>query len=436
MSGVCNLANRIGSYSSSSTTNCNVQIANIDAVDVQANHGSFTTLTINGTDLSGDLSDITQKTQYMFSDALETTFTSHVVVPSLEVSGGSFTVPNLTSTNITATNITTPDEVTSMKLGSASKTMVSLNPGSGYVGINMAAGSTSFPLDVTGTTRVSAPTTSTSTTQIVRAFVPSLATSASNEAQILFGVSSSSRRCGVLAYNYNDSVNTTTNTNKISLYNQGTTTPRLDIDSNFVAISGGKLKPTGCTSSFSAAGMTNIITGSTLGAAPYYYSIPLSVPFETYNTSMARKFRVHFYQVRKNTITPFLQIGGAGGYDATIATYENASIIGNNAGSGNPGTVNGIPLWNTDSFPNGIVNGFIQFEYIGHVPNQTTQALYVISGTLCSPYAVGAPAGGYGCYFAGNVVCNATNPVITSVRISTMGSANWTGGFVQLTYDA
>lgn len=121
---VCNPKNRIGYYApqaggtsgggsgtwtitSTETSNVAQSIMYINAVDVQANHGSFTTLTLNGTDFSTDLSSLVTKTQFMSASTSPntTTFTSAISAPSLTLSGGVFTITTLNATTGTITTL-------------------------------------------------------------------------------------------------------------------------------------------------------------------------------------------------------------------------------------------------------------------------------------------------------------------------------------------
>jgi hypothetical protein len=402
---VCDLSNRIGSYASGGSST--IQTMYIDAVDVQANHGSFTTLTVNGTDVSGEFSDVTEKTQYMDASGGETTFLSHVVVPTLEISSGTFSVANVNSTTLTATNILTPDEFTSMKIGSATKNMISLAPGSTQVGIHTAL--PSYPLDITGTMRISAPTTSTTTQQMIRAFVPNLATT-TNEAQILFGISASTRKAGVLSWTNVDA--TTTTNNKLSLYNFGTTTPRLEMDSNNIAITG-KFKSTGCTTDSPNAAM--------LSATPTTNNEFL-IPLTATSTLACRKFRISFLDVT-TTISPYILFGNiATGYDVTASTYQRVITFGNHAGSVSRGNTDGFMFWNTPATPNP-VSGSIQFEFVGTF---SSRQVWSVNGKMSDS----TNATPYYTYISGTVVMPSAIPVLMKVKVT-----NATGS-LNITYDA
>lgn len=429
---VCTPGNTIGYYAPTSsgaygtpttwnvtsTETHNVHTANIDAVDVQANHGSFTTLTVNGEDISGKFDDVVDKTQYMTVGGGQTTFTSKVVVPSFEISGGSFEVASIKGTTVTATNVLTPDEFTSMKIGSAAKNMISLAPGSGYVGINTA--SSSYPLDITGTTRVSAPSTQTGTYQTVRAFVPNLTASASNEAQIMFGVSSSTRRCGVLAYNYNDSVGTTTNTNKISLYNQGTTTPRLDMDSNNITITG-KLKVNGCT--------TDRLTSTVAFTSMSGSAVSLDIP------AGCTSFRLSFFDVTLNAYTgspvSSLKFETANGIDSVSNTYDRVTCQGDTGLR--RGNTAGMPIWDAVIWSSGTthqISGCIDFEMMGTLNNRQAWTVNGSSSNRSNHYN----------YYSGVILMDSSRTgQLTRIHWlldQVSPAATFAGGYVNLCYDA
>lgn len=115
---VCNAKYSIGNYTpaatgtwtitSTETSNVTQHIMYIDAVDVQANHGSFTTLTLNGSDFTGSFNDLNVKTQFMSSITTPsnlTIFTSEVQVPTLSITGGVLSLTTVNGTNINSTNI-------------------------------------------------------------------------------------------------------------------------------------------------------------------------------------------------------------------------------------------------------------------------------------------------------------------------------------------
>lgn len=405
---VCDVANRISSYAPIIGGSSGGGVyAFIDAVDIQANHGSFTTLTLDGTDFSTGIGDLLDKTQYITTGEGKTTFLSTVDVPNLNITGASLSVPTITSTTLTATNVQTPDETTSMKIGSATKNMISLNPSTTQVGIHTT--SPGVPLDITGITRVSAPSTTTSTTQILRAFIPNLAAGTTSEAQIQFGVSNGTRRCGVLAYNYADA--TTTTLNKISLYNQGTTTPRLDIDSTDITVTG-KLKPNGCTTSAVNA-TAPLITANT----------EFLIPVTSTNTLACRKFRLHLLDVQ-STVTASILVGGPVSYDETASTYVRVVGWGNNATSIRTGNTSGMPYWNANAAPS--VSGAITFEYVGTL---SSRQIWNVSGLMSSTTGLT-----YYAYIGGTILMPATNPVLT--RISVNGAPFLPGSYANVTYDA
>jgi hypothetical protein len=90
----------------------------INAVDIQANHGSFTTLTLNGTDFSGSYNDVNTKTQFMTTTTSPnlTTFSSTVSAPSLTLTGGVLTLTTLTSTNASIGTVTATTKITTPSL--------------------------------------------------------------------------------------------------------------------------------------------------------------------------------------------------------------------------------------------------------------------------------------------------------------------------------
>lgn len=93
---------------STETSNVTQHIMYIDAVDVQANHGSFTTLTLNGSDFTGSFNNLNVKTQFMSSITTPsnlTIFTSEVQVPTLSITGGVLSLTTVNGTNINSTNI-------------------------------------------------------------------------------------------------------------------------------------------------------------------------------------------------------------------------------------------------------------------------------------------------------------------------------------------
>lgn len=115
---VCDARYRIGNYvpqaggtsggsgtwtiTSTETSNVAQSIMYINAVDIQANHGSFTTLTLAGTDFSTDLSSLNTNTKFMTATTSPdtTTFSSALVAPSITLSGGVFTVTTANMTNL------------------------------------------------------------------------------------------------------------------------------------------------------------------------------------------------------------------------------------------------------------------------------------------------------------------------------------------------
>lgn len=80
----------------------------VNAVDIQANHGSFTTLTLNGTDVSTTIIGNDSKTKFMSTSTSPdtTTFSSAITAPSITLTGGVLTLTTLNATTGTITNIT------------------------------------------------------------------------------------------------------------------------------------------------------------------------------------------------------------------------------------------------------------------------------------------------------------------------------------------
>lgn len=122
---VCNAKNRIGYYAptcssgssggtgtwtiaSTETSNVAQSIMYINAVDIQANHGSFTTLTLNGTDVSTTIIGNDSKTKFMSTSSSPdtTTFSSAITAPSITLTGGVLTLTTLNATTGVLTNIT------------------------------------------------------------------------------------------------------------------------------------------------------------------------------------------------------------------------------------------------------------------------------------------------------------------------------------------
>lgn len=130
---VCNAKNRIGNYAptsgtsggsgtwtitSTETSNVAQSIMYINAVDIQANHGSFTTLTLNGVDFSGSVTDANTKTQFMTVTTSPnlTTFSSAISAPSITLTGGVLTLTTITSTNANIGTLTATTKITTPSL--------------------------------------------------------------------------------------------------------------------------------------------------------------------------------------------------------------------------------------------------------------------------------------------------------------------------------
>jgi hypothetical protein len=247
---VCDPKNRIGYYApqtgsgggggvtptswnivSTETSTVNQTIKNINAVDVVANLVACDALTVAGVPITGggSSSDVATKTQFMTATTTpsnKTSFSSTVEVPTLSITGQALEATNITTTNILAQGST-------LTFGNATDKVINVNMTNKYVGINTA--SPSEMLHVLGNVRsyglyAIPASTQTSTYTAIKAIAQSLA-SVNNEVRLVLGESETANRSAVISWNKQTTSTSGTNLllNKISLYNFGTSSPRLDI---------------------------------------------------------------------------------------------------------------------------------------------------------------------------------------------------------------
>lgn len=353
---VCNPVNNIGTYVSSSggggstpstwtitsteTSTVNQQIKNIDAVSVEANLVSCDVLTVAGQTITGGLADLNTKTQNQTATEGTTTFVGTVNAASLNATGGTFTASTINTQYIVPT--TEP-----VQIGGTNKTLV-VNSSTQRVGVNTTTPTTA--LDVTGTTKTTtlqiSPTTTSSTTNCINCTNSSLGVA---EYRFLLGASESSNNGGYLSFARASTTSGDAN-NKMSLYLNGTSKPRLDVTGTNVVIS-------------SPVSVNGSVINNYLGNGQINDSnLAASYSFTTFT---ARSFTVSFYNVSVTT--------GAWRMDLTVGGTASSSgcTIGSKGNSSTSWTSGGlIRLLNdtTTSLPGVatcIMNGNIRFEMVG-----------------------------------------------------------------------
>jgi hypothetical protein len=225
-----------GTWNITSTETSNVQIKNIDAVDVEANHISCTTLTVDGTNISTNTTSVANKTQNIddaTTTAGTTTFTGTVTIPTLSLTGDALSASTITTQNIYAKD---SGDAKAIAIGTSTNKIVnifnSLSSTNKVSRVGILTADPTATLDVAGTSKgqyleAAPPSTITSSATVLKGIQSGSTTN--TETRFLLGQAESTNNAACLSFTKPSTTSGDT-ASKVSLYPYSTSTPATRLD--------------------------------------------------------------------------------------------------------------------------------------------------------------------------------------------------------------
>lgn len=370
MTDYCDVSNFIGSYTGSSSSSLTTK--NIDCVSLESNTVVCDALTIQGSSVSSDLTNLLDATQNQTA----------TLSPAVTNFSGSLQASSLQANTLSVDSLV---GLSSTTITSSSALVVN--------GVLTCTG-----LEVSNSTDVYGSTP-------LKFLVSSLANN--SKASIVIGKNiTPTDNAGTIYYNHLSTGNTA-NAIGMKLYNSS---GYLEVQSSGTYISN-KLFIDNTLTLPRRIGTWKTFTPTTtsyewtdIGSSPG----PKKIVISLMNMKMSNN---------ANGATPFIQVGGTTAWYNNHASAYLGANEGNNQGSRIAWAASGIYLWNNVSIRNDSstgtiygVSGSIELTYAGTYTG--TQEAWVVKGFVC------APAGIYACTISGVIyLTSSTNPILNSVRI-------------------